>query len=115
MVEGHAQGLEPLLAGRVPDLGGSRRVRPGSGDARRPRKRGVPGRGVTGLHCDEPVVHLDLLGEEVGADGGLVLVAELLVHVPARRGGRPGDVSTPNRHPLGGETTPHTHGPRTGS
>lgn len=33
------------------------------------------------LHGDEPVVHLHLLCEEVGADGGLVLAAELLVHV----------------------------------
>lgn len=30
------------------------------------------------------VVDLDLLGEEIRADGGLVLVAELVVDVPAR-------------------------------
>jgi hypothetical protein len=35
------------------------------------------------LQCEEAVVDLDLLGEEIGADGGLVLVAEPLVHVPA--------------------------------
>ena len=36
------------------------------------------------LQCEEAVVDLDLLGEEIGADGGLVLVAELVVDVPAR-------------------------------
>lgn len=34
------------------------------------------------LHGDESVVNLDLLREEVRPDGRLVLVAELLVHVP---------------------------------
>jgi hypothetical protein len=36
------------------------------------------------LQCEEAVVDLDLLGEEIGANGGLVLVAELPVDVPAR-------------------------------
>jgi hypothetical protein len=35
------------------------------------------------LQCEEAVVDLDLLGEEIGADGGLVLIAEPLVDVPA--------------------------------
>ena len=36
------------------------------------------------MQCEEAVVDLDLLGEEIRADGGLVLVAELVVDVPAR-------------------------------
>ena len=36
---------------------------------------------VPDLHRDQPVVDHHFLGEEVGPDGGLVLVAELLVHV----------------------------------
>ena len=36
------------------------------------------------LQCEEAVVDLDLLGEEIRADGGLVLVTELAVDVPAR-------------------------------
>ena len=33
------------------------------------------------LQCEEAVVDLDLLGEEIGADRSLVLIAELLVHI----------------------------------
>ena len=33
------------------------------------------------LHCDQPVVYIHFLGQEISANGGLVLVAELLVHV----------------------------------
>ena len=33
------------------------------------------------LHSDETVIDVDLLRQEVRADGGFVLVAELLVHV----------------------------------
>lgn len=51
-VEGDAETLETLLAGSIPDL-----------------------------HGDDAVVDHDLLCEEIGADGGLVLVGELLVHV----------------------------------
>ena len=51
-VECDAQGLEPLLARGVPDL-----------------------------HGDESIVHLHLFGEEIGADRGLVLLAELPVDV----------------------------------
>ena len=51
-VERHAEALEPLLTGGVPDL-----------------------------HRDQPVVHLHLLRQEIGADGGFVLLAELAVHV----------------------------------
>ena len=36
---------------------------------------------VPDLHRDQPVVNHHLLGEEVSPDGGLVLVAELFVHV----------------------------------
>jgi hypothetical protein len=36
------------------------------------------------LQCEEAVVDLDLLGEEIRADGGLVLVVEPVVDVPAR-------------------------------
>ena len=36
------------------------------------------------LQCEEVVVDLDLLGDEINADGGLVLVVELLVDVPVR-------------------------------
>jgi hypothetical protein len=35
------------------------------------------------LQCEEPVVDLHLLGKEIRADRRLVLVAELVVHVPA--------------------------------
>ena len=34
------------------------------------------------LQCEEVVVDLDLLGDEINADGGLVLVVELVVDVP---------------------------------
>ena len=34
------------------------------------------------LQCEEAVVDLDLLGDEINADGGLVLVVELVVDVP---------------------------------
>jgi hypothetical protein len=44
-------------------------------------------KGEADLQGEEAVVDLDLLGEEIGADGGLVLVAELFVHVPAPRRG----------------------------
>jgi hypothetical protein len=57
-VECDAQALEALLAGRVPDLYG-----------------------------DERVVHQHLFGEEVGANGGLVAVAEFLVDVLVHQGG----------------------------
>ena len=33
------------------------------------------------LKSEEPVLELHLLGEEVGADRSLVLIAELLVHI----------------------------------
>ena len=33
------------------------------------------------LKSEEPVLKLDLLGEEIGADRSLVLIAELLVHI----------------------------------
>ena len=33
------------------------------------------------LKSEEPVLELDLLGEEIGADRSLVLIAELLVHI----------------------------------
>ena len=33
------------------------------------------------LHCDEAIIDVDFLGKEVGADGGFVLVAELLVYI----------------------------------
>jgi len=36
------------------------------------------------LQCEEAVVDLDLLGEEIRADGGLLLHAELVVDVTAR-------------------------------
>ena len=57
-VESHAKGLEPLLAGRVPDL-----------------------------HGDQSVVHHDLLGQEVSPDRGFVLVGEFLVDVLVHQGG----------------------------
>ena len=37
-----------------------------------------------GLQCKEAVVDLDLLGDEIHADGGLLLHAELVVDVTAR-------------------------------
>jgi len=37
-----------------------------------------------GLQCEEAVVDLDLLGDEIRADGGLLLHAELVVDVTAR-------------------------------
>ena len=37
-----------------------------------------------GLQCEEAVVDLDLLGDEIRADGGLLLDAELVVDVTAR-------------------------------
>lgn len=40
----------------------------------------------TCLHSHKAVIHLDLLREEVRPDGRLVLVAELLVHVPTGGG-----------------------------
>ena len=49
------------------------------------------------LQCEEAVVDLDLLGEEIRADGGLVLVAELVVDVPARNKPR-------NRSPISNDT-----------
>jgi hypothetical protein len=33
------------------------------------------------LHCDQLVIHHDLLGQKVGANGGFVLVAELFQNV----------------------------------
>ena len=48
------------------------------------RKLNARERKEADLQCEEAVVDLDLLGEEIGADGGLVLVAELVVDVPAR-------------------------------
>jgi len=33
------------------------------------------------LHGHEAIIDKNLLGQEVGSDGGLVLVAELLVHI----------------------------------
>lgn len=33
------------------------------------------------LHGHSAIIDLDLLGQEVGADGGLVLVAELFVDI----------------------------------
>ena len=33
------------------------------------------------LHCDEAIIDVDFLGKEVGANGGFVLVAELLVYI----------------------------------
>lgn len=63
-VEGYAEALEAFLAGCVPDL-----------------------------HCDEAVVDLDLLGEEVGANGGFVLTAELLVNELVHEGGLADSVS----------------------
>ena len=63
-VEGYAEALEAFLACCVPDL-----------------------------HCDEAVVDLDLLGEEVGANGGFVLTAELLVNELVHEGGLADPVS----------------------
>jgi hypothetical protein len=51
-------------------------------------------KGEADLQGEEAVVDLDLLGEEIGADGGLVLVAELFVHVPAPRRGEGGKKPT---------------------
>ena len=36
------------------------------------------------LQCEEVVVDLDLLGDEFNADGGLVLVVELVVDITVR-------------------------------
>lgn len=36
------------------------------------------------LQCEEPIVDLHLLGQEIRADRRLILVAELVVHVPAQ-------------------------------
>jgi len=36
------------------------------------------------LQCEEVVVDLDLLGDEFNADGGLVLVVELIVDITVR-------------------------------
>jgi len=49
------------------------------------------------LQCEDAVVDLDLLGEEIRADGGLVPVAELIVDIPARTKPR-------NRSPISTET-----------
>ena len=57
-VESHAQRLEPLLAGRVPDL-----------------------------HGDQSVVDHHLLGQEISPDCGFVLVGEFLVDVLVHQGG----------------------------
>lgn len=35
----------------------------------------------TRLHSDQPIVHLNLFGQEVGADRGLVLVGKLFVDI----------------------------------
>jgi len=45
------------------------------------RKLNARERKEADLQCEEAVVDLDLLGEEIGANGGLVLVAELPVDV----------------------------------
>ena len=37
-----------------------------------------------GLQCEEAVIDLDLLGDKIYADGGLLLDAELVVDVTAR-------------------------------
>jgi hypothetical protein len=65
-VECHAQGLESLLASRIPQL------------YRLSLGRVVCLRG-SDLHGDQAVVDEHLLGQEVGAYGGLVACAELLV------------------------------------
>jgi hypothetical protein len=36
------------------------------------------------VQCEEAVIDLDRLGDEIRADGGLVLVAELIVDATAR-------------------------------
>lgn len=71
-VECHAQRLEALLTGRVPQL---RSVSSWHGLL----VRGCGRVGRHYLHGDLPVVDQDLTGQEVGADGGLVARAELLI------------------------------------
>jgi hypothetical protein len=41
------------------------------------------------LHCDEPIVHHHLLGQEVSSYCGFVLVTELPIHILVHQGGLP--------------------------
>ena len=49
------------------------------------------------LQGEEPVVDLHLLGQEIRADRRLVLVTELIVHVPAHE---PHNRSEPRNPPI---------------
>ena len=64
------------------------------------------------LHGDNSVINVDLLGQEVGTNGGLVLVAEATVDVLVHEGGL-ADTVTPIPAPppeplIYKDTTPHT-------
>lgn len=44
------------------------------------------------LHGDQSVVHHHLLSQEVGSDCGLILIAELIIHILVHQRGLPNSV-----------------------
>jgi hypothetical protein len=53
----------------------------------------VKDREVYYLHCHKPVIHHHLFGKKVSTDCGLILIAELLIHILVHERGLPNSVS----------------------